>query len=237
MRNSLKRWGMALVASGALFLVPVAGASAATVTQLQAQVSAYMPTATSQVQAAKAAGPAAFQAFAQKVNAMSMPAPNTTSVQQYADIQALVQAGAFTSTGGASKGSAPVVSSASASNYCWYVGNHIYDPVNFYEAGVWVGEFEKDHGYWCGNGYSITDAGGANLGFYHKESTATFTPYCQVTVFNQDGWDAPHYAWAHAAMTNHFGSYTPWTTCVTWMGNTSALRIAANGYHDKVNDF
>lgn len=56
---------------------------------------------------------------------------------------------------------------------CRFVGGHVGDRWTFTDAGFTVAWIEKDHNYWCGNGYSITQNG---LGFYHKQ-WAQF-PYC-----------------------------------------------------------
>lgn len=208
-------------------------AHAARVRHLKARVAAVLPAAQSQVQAAAGQGPAALQALVQKVEAMPLAAPGTTSVTQYALLQAL-QPYATTSE---DSGFSSDVLNAHASAACWYLGNHVYDRVNFYVAGVKVGWAEKDHGYWCGNGTSITDVGGANLGYYHTTWVPSLTPYCIVLPFNQNGWDAPNHGWAHGGLVAHEGNYTPWTSCVTFLGDHAIVRIAANGYKDYYWDF
>ena len=206
-------------------------AHAARVRHLKARVATVMPSAQAQVQAAAAAGPAALTALEYKVQAMPLVAPNTTSVNQYALLQALQPY----ASGSGSSGVVTDAVDAHASAACWYQGGHIWIRWNYTQAGVRVAYHEKDHGYWCGNGSSITDAGGPNWGYYHK--IGANAPFCTVTTFNQNGWDAPNHAWAHGGLATHMGTYTPWTVCVTYNGHSDALRIAANGYFDNYWDF
>jgi hypothetical protein len=197
---------------------------------LKARVAQVMPSAQAQVAAAQAQGPAAVKALAQKAIDTPLVAPNTTSPEQYALLQALQPTAGQQTTSGVSSGLTASIASA-----CWYVGNHIWNSTNYTEAGIVIAHAEKDHGYWCGNGSSITDAGGANLGYYHKTSASA--PFCLVTVFNVNGWDAPNHAWAHGGLTTHQGTYSPWTSCVTYQGANDGIRIAANGHYDFYWDF
>jgi hypothetical protein len=96
-----------------------------------------------------------------------------------------------------------------------------------------VGRIEKDHAYWCGNGYRITSNG--IPGFYHKVWSQT--PWCISGVSNATGWDAPHNQWAHSEITGSIGLYTPWGFCATYSTSHAQLRIAANGYWDAYYDF
>jgi hypothetical protein len=205
-------------------------AHAARIAHLKARVAALAPSATAQVAAAKAQGPAAIAALVQKVIAMPLAAPGTTTPDAYAYLQALAPGIDAQNSAGSDVGLTASIASA-----CWYVGSHLWNSTNYTDFGVQVGHAEKDHGYWCGNGSSITDAGGANWGYYHKVQASA--PYCIVTVFNYNSWDAPHAAWAHGGLTTHFGIYTPWTSCVTNAGANDGIRINAAGGHDVYWDF
>lgn len=213
--------------------------SARRVAHLKARVAAAMPTATAEVNAAAAAGPAALTALVQRVDAMPLAAPDTTTPDQYALTQALapyVASGTNTDPASAAASLSishkPLLAQTAAS--CWFVGGHIWNLGYYTEAGIRVGTFEKDHNYWCGNGYSITSNGLA--GYYHKGPSST-PPWCQAVTNTANGWDAPHASWAHGIMTTHFGSYTPWTSCVTFTGRSVVVRINAVGHHDDFDDF
>jgi hypothetical protein len=229
------RWLFALGFILALTVPAVAdahvNAHAARVRHLKARVAAVMPSAQAQVQAAAAAGPAALTALVNKVDAMPLAAPATTTPTQYALLSALQP---YTS-GSEDSGVVSDALDAHASAACWYQGNHIWHRWDYTEAGVKVAYAEKDHGYWCGNGSSITDSGGSNWGYYHK--IGANPPFCTVTTFNVNGWDAPNHAWAHGGLSTHMGTYTPWTTCLTYAGSSVGLRIAANGHWDAYWDF
>lgn len=230
----------------------VGHARVAHIAALKARVQALAPSAQAQVQQAAAAGPAALGALSQRVLAMPLAGPGTTTPQQYALLQALQPQITSTQSSGLTivvtppatmpSSGVPAVASASTSqsitaniaSACWYTGSHIWDIQKFYLGPAQIGDVEKDHSYWCGNGYSITDD--ALAGYYHKGPDST-PPYCQATINTDNGWDAAHSAWAHGHYITHFGEFTPWTTCVTWTAGDVAVRIAANGYWDKVDDF
>jgi len=244
---------IAVAAIAATVVVPTSAiaspsAHAAQVARLKARVASLMPAAQRQVAIAAAEG--GISTLVNQVMAMPMPAPRTSSPQQYALLQALQPYATTTNTAGgpggtvAPDGPGPLPASAAAADVrahaasCYGVGQGpSTDRVNFYEGSIKVGWAEKDHGYWCGNGYSITDLGGANFGYYHKTWTPDLTPYCIVLPFNVNGWDAPHAQWAHGGLTAHEGNYTPWTSCVTFLSGNAVVRIAANGYWDRYWDF
>lgn len=201
-------------------------AHAARVAHLKARVAAAMPSAQNQVAAAAASGPAALGALLQRTENMPMPAPNTTSPEQYAILVALQPYVTTTDS------LTPAGIGAGMSS-CFHTYGPIGDHRDYYVGPVHVGWQEKDHGYWCGNGSSIYDVGGGNYGYYN--ATWSGLGYCQVTVFDRNGWDVP-YSWLHAKRTTHLGNYTPWTSCVTFTGGSTSLRLAANGYWDTYDD-
>lgn len=216
--------------SALLALVLCGTAQAATTAQLQSQVSAAMPAANAQVAAAQNQGTLA--SLIQQVQAMPMPAPNTTSVQQYALLQALQP---YTTTTTDPEQIVNDTNALAASTTCWLQGSHLASRINFWQAGVKVGWAEKDHGYWCGNGTSITQNG--LPGYYRQHWTPSLTPYCMVDVATTNAWDAPNHGWAHGELVTHFGDYTPWTSCVTFLSGKTDIRISATGKHDTYWDF
>jgi hypothetical protein len=217
-------------------------AHAARVARLKARVAAIMPTAQAQVAGAAAQGPAALGALVQKVEAMPMAGPQTTTPQQYAMLQALqpyvTSSHADDSAPAVMNPARAPIAKASAASCRYTGGGHVWDRANYYVGPVKVGWVEEDHGYWCGNGYAITDLGGPGedgFGYYHQQWSGL--GYCQATVFHSQGWDAPHNQWAHGGRTTHLGNYTPWTSCVTFLGDHVIVRIAANLYWDRYWDF
>jgi len=218
-----------IVAVGMTAAVMPATASAATTAQLQADVSAAMPNANAQVAAAHMQGPAALAALEQQVQSMPMPAPNQTSVQQYALLQAL----APYATGSEEQVVAPDPLSTTLTSFstrCWHQGGHIGDRWNFYQAGIKVGWAEKDHGYWCGNGTSITQNGLA--GYSRQTWTPSPSPFCITTPFTNNAWDAPNHGWAHGGLKANWGDYTSWISCATVLSGKVNVRIEATGHSD-----
>jgi hypothetical protein len=115
---------------------------------------------------------------------------------------------------------------------CWYVGGHVGQRDTFTEAGQPVAWIEKDHGYWCGNGSSIT---GNGMDFYHGQWVQF--PWCLNITNDLHGWDAPNYAWAHGGIWAEWGLTTPWATCGTYGSGHAVVRIAGNGYWDTYDDY
>jgi hypothetical protein len=115
---------------------------------------------------------------------------------------------------------------------CWFVGSKVAERWVFSEGGKPVAWVEKDHNYWCGNGYAITQNA---LGFYDRK-WAQF-PFCVSVTTSVQGWDGPHASWAHGGVWASQGLWTPWGTCGTYQSGQAVVRIAANGYFDYYNDF
>ncbi len=85
---------------------------------------------------------------------------------------------------------------------------------------------------WCGNGQTITS--GEDDFANHLWSQY---PYCNTDVENHSGWDGSH-AWAHDGVWATQGIYTIAIVCAPVLGSMHAtIRIAANGYWDKYDDF
>jgi hypothetical protein len=200
------------------------------VAHLKARVAALAVSATTQVADAAAQGPAAIAQLVQQVDAMPMPAPDTTSPQQYALLQALAPYASSTS-----QEVDTTASGATSADSCWFQGGHLSNRTSYFEGGVKVAWDEKDHGFWCGNGNSITQNG--LPGYYRQQWITSPSSFCLVDVNTTNGWDAPNHAWAHGILTSHFGTYTPWTSCATFMGASVVIRINAKGGHDNYNDF
>lgn len=211
---------------------------AADVGELKAEVAAAEPTARAEVATAASHGQATLGALVNQVIAMPLAAPDTTTPDQYALLTALQPYSHVEVQDGSTVD--PLFHSpfrrvrAYTADTCWYNGSHIWSIVKWYIGPVYIGNVEKDHNFWCGNGSSITQNG--LPGYYHKGPTAA-PPYCQVTIDMTNAWDAPNNSWAHGEILTHIGEFTPWTSCVTWDAMDPVVRIAANGYWDTYNDF
>jgi hypothetical protein len=108
---------------------------------------------------------------------------------------------------------------------CW---GYTWSKLTWSAFGATIGWIEKTVSGWCGNGYSESDWGWGH-------ATYSWGPYCLASVNNLHGWDV-YPTWLHGIITADLGVSYPWG-CAGISGGHAALRIAANGYHDNVDDW
>jgi hypothetical protein len=99
-------------------------------------------------------------------------------------------------------------------------------------GGAHVAQLTEVNPSWCGNGRSISFGAG---NWDHK--TWAQWPYCMTNVSNHQGWDR-YPVWAHGGIWGTSGVYTVALVCVPILGSSHAtVRVAANGYWDRYDDF
>lgn len=133
-------------------------------------------------------------------------------------------------------GSAPTLVQANRASPIAHAAS-CWGPVKSYwvhtiAGGANVASLTETNPSWCGNGSSIS------FGFNNWDhQTWSNYPYCLTNVSNHQGWDQ-HPAWAHGGLWGTTGVYSLAIVCIPILGSEHVtLRVAANGYWDRYDDF